>query len=85
MTEPVGIRWIPSRLHLQPELERFLEFANITEGDPADYYRRFPGMFYPEHCYAKPTDNQTSQLTSRNYTAVAYVEDFNKVEHDVVQ
>ena len=42
-------------------------------------------MFWPEHCYAKSAAEQTSQLTNRNYTAIAYIEDFNQVEFDVVQ
>ena len=83
VTEPVGIRWIPSRLNIQPVLEDFLDFAKITEGKE-NFERRNPAFFYPEHCYGNPNGTD-SGIPSRNYTAIGYIEDYNKVEFDVLQ
>ena len=94
VTNPVGIRWIPTK-HQPTEMLEFLDFANITDS-PEDFYRRNPGFFWPEHCYGYgsnntnltalyPEDSEDSTLPPRrNFTAVGYIANNNQIEKDVI-
>lgn len=90
VTNPVGIRWIPTQ-HQTTEMLDFLQFANITK-QPKDFFRYNPGFFYPEHCYGYGANNTnyTAQFSSanqpprRNFTAIGYIANNNQIEQEVI-